>query len=740
MKFKFELAMVLSVLFSTQMTAQIIRPSAPPPRDPPPVKGEFPKIPESRDEETKHKLGDDRDDIIKVDTKLVQVDAVVLDKNGKLVSDLKVEDFEILQGGKPQKIDFFSFVKGNAEATKRSAPSANANVAPPSSSSAISVERLNRTIALVVDDSCMSFESINTVRGALLDFVNSQMQEGDLVGIFRTRSGNGTLQQFTTDKNVLIKGIKNITLSSGLGCQDIFAPNRADYTLKQGQGGAATFDDPRTKIQLERMNASRRETTALGTIKTIQYLIRGMQNIPGRKSMILISDGLYASSLNGNGVNEINRTVNLANQSAVVIYSMNARGLFDNTMISAADEVLPFTGDGGGGNDIESLVTGRRAVYENGLDNLRYVAYSTGGTFINNTNNLNKGFDRILAEQQGYYLIGYQPDESTLKLDANFRKLTLKIKRPDLSVRHRFGFYGVINPNKQLKKRSEDSDLYQALVSPVVTNGVHLKLTPFIGNIEKPSFLRYVVHLDANDLTFTDGPGGSKKLALDIVVVTLGANGKLADEFNRTHTILVKGINMHTVAQNGMIYTGEFPVKKSGVYQIRVAIRDVASKRIGTASQYVEVPDPKDDSLSLSQIIISGATEAFPPAIPIGRKMEEALTFVESSTIPAVRIFMAGTALGYGYMVRNAKPDGSAKRPNLTSMAKIYRDGKLVSQVADYPIDVSGANNNNTVQDAGVIPLKADMVAGLYSLQVVVKDLNNVGKTATQWIDFELVK
>lgn len=739
MKYKFILVVILSVSFSTPLVAQIIAPL--PKNEPPPVKREFPTMPNRQDTEdgqAKHKFEEDGDDVIRVDTKLVQVDAVVVDKNGKLVTDLKAEDFEVLQDGKPQKIDFFSFIKGNVVAAKGSAPNTNSI---PKTSANINIEQLKRTIAIVVDDTCMSIESVNTVRSALLDFVNVQMQDGDLVGIFRTRSGNGTLQQFTTDKNILIKGIKSITLTAGLGCDDIFAASRADYTLKQsGQGGGANFNDNITNQQLERLSSYRRDSTALGTIKTLQYLIRGMQNIPGRKSLILISDGLYTGSRNGNQLNEIQRTVNLANRSAVVIYSMNARGLFDATIISAADEVLPFTGDGGGGNDIEKLLSGRRALYENGVDGLRYVAQATGGTFINNTNNLNKGFDRILADQSGYYLLGYQPDESTRKLDSNFRKLDVKLKRPELTVRHRFGFFGSINPNKENKKKGADSELYQALTSPVASNSLHIKLTPFLSNSEKVAFLRYVVALDANDLTLADQPDGSKKLVLDIVAVTLGADGKLVDEFNRTHSVIVKGVNMQTVLRNGLVYTGEFAGKKPGVYQIRLAIRDIASKRIGTASQYFEIPDPKNGSLALTQIIVSGATEVFPPVMPVGRRMEEAVTFVESTTMPAVRVFESGKELGYGYSIRNAKAGAAGTLPSLTSVVNIYRDGSLVSQIPESTIKVGDSYLSGPIQDVGVIPLVTALIPGIYSMEIIVKDLNDKGKIAIQWTDFEIGK
>lgn len=725
-------------IFSAGTVLSQIRQSAPPPREPLPVKREFPTMPNSQNGNEDKKFKDDTDDVVKVDTTLVQIDAVVLDKNGKLVPDLKAEDFEVLQDGKPQKVDFFSYIRSGEERIKGQTPEIK-NF--PSTGTNFGVEKLERTIAFVVDDTCMGFGSVNSVQKALTDFVTKQMQDGDLVGIFRTRSGNGMLQQFSGDKNLLLKGIKSISSSQTFGCQDEFGPARADYTLKQGQGGAATFQDDFGAIAEARINSLRRESLSLGTVKTIEYLTRGMQIIPGRKSLILLSDGLYSGSQGSNQTTvAIKRLVNFANQASVVIYTMNSRGLFDSTFISAQDEVLPNTGDGGGGNDIAKLVTQRTDIYQSGLDGLRYLAYSTGGTFVNNSNDLNKGFSHILNDQKGYYLIGYQPDEATLKLDSNFRKLTVRVKRPELTVRHRFGFYGVINSKSSSKPKSADSELFRSLISPLVMNNLRLKFTPFIGVQGKGSSVRYLIHIDANDVTFAEQPNGTLKLGLDIVAVMFGPDGKVADEFNRTNNAIIKGGNMRQLLQNGLSYTGEFALKKPGIYQIRAAVRDVVTNKIGTVSQLIEVPDPGSQAFSLSPIIVSGESEPFPPVIPPSRKVEEALSIPQTTTEPSIRRFAAGKGLGFGYTIYNAALDAAGKKPNLTSQGNIYQDGKLLYRIDESPVDVSFFNGSGAVRDIGVVPLRADMQPGMYVLEIIVNDLNRNKKTLSQSIDFEVVR
>ncbi len=731
--------LTLAVLIGLVALPTLAQRPAPPPVPQRPVlpeKREFPTMPPLQGGENEKKFEDNADDVVKVDTTLVQVDAVVLDKTGNLVPHLKLEDFQILQDGKPQRIEFFSYVSSSSGSTGRQK---NIPKVPLSIGSNINVDTLKRTIAFVVDDTCMSFESINSVRAALMEFVDSKMLEGDLVGIFRTRSGNGMLQQFTSDKSVLVKGIKAITLSNVIGCQDAFYANRSDYLLKQnGQGGATGFQDEASRKSESRINDLRRESASLGTVKTLEYLVRGMQTIPGRKSMILLSDGIFSSNQNTNQASSMRRLVNFANQSAVVIYTINSKGLFDSSFISAADEVLPFSGDGGGGNDIEKLITKRGGIYQNGLDGLRYLAYSTSGTFVDNSNDLNKGIGRILDDQKGYYLIGYQPDESASNLDSNFRKVKVMVRQADLTVRHRFGFYGVISSKAQEKLKSKDSALYKALISPLAEHKLRLKFTAFVDEKAKNSGLRYVIHLDANDITIKELPNGTSRLSLDIVAALFGPDGKLADEFNHTNNALIKGGNMEQLRKNGITYTGEFNLKKAGVYQVRVAIRDGSTGNIGTVSQFIDIPDPDDKALTLSQVIISGESETFPPVIPPFKKMEEALTFSQSATEPSIRKFVAGSGLGYGYTIHNPGIDPKLNRPSLTSELKIYKDGSLLYGVNEAPVDIASSSNIQ-VKDSGVIPLKSDMRPGIYAFQVIVRDKSRNSREVMQWIDFEVV-
>src|SRR5688572_13540517 len=153
----------------------------------------------------------DENEVVRITTNLIQVDAVVTDKSGKVVSNLGPEDFEILVNGKPQKITNFSFVTSEPRPVEPAVARGNTNRnAPPLPPVRLRPEHVRRTVALVVDDLGLSWESINHVRAALKKFVDEHMQPGDLVSIIRVGKGVGALQQFTTDKRELYAAIERV--------------------------------------------------------------------------------------------------------------------------------------------------------------------------------------------------------------------------------------------------------------------------------------------------------------------------------------------------------------------------------------------------------------------------------------------------------------------------------------------------------------------------------------------------
>jgi VWFA-related protein len=181
------------------------------------------------------------EDVVRITANLVQIDAVVTDNKGQQVADLTDRDFEILEDGRPQKITNLSYVSIKSPVTDSSTTVTpkDRSLLPPV---ILRPEAVHRTIALVVDDLGLSFESTVYVRNALKKFVDEQMQSGDLVAIIRTRAGTGALQQFTADKRQLYAAIDHIRWNpSGTGLVGAFAPIDLDPLTKLNNAGWRRF-------------------------------------------------------------------------------------------------------------------------------------------------------------------------------------------------------------------------------------------------------------------------------------------------------------------------------------------------------------------------------------------------------------------------------------------------------------------------------------------------------------------
>ena len=143
------------------------------------------------------------DKIVRLGVTLVQVDAIVTDRDGRPVTDLSRDDFELMQDDRPQVITNFSFVASSPPpATTREVSTSGPPVRLPP-------ERVRRTIAIVVDD-LASNESARAARDAVRSFVDNRLEPGDQIAIVQSRTGAGALQQFSANRDELYAAIERI--------------------------------------------------------------------------------------------------------------------------------------------------------------------------------------------------------------------------------------------------------------------------------------------------------------------------------------------------------------------------------------------------------------------------------------------------------------------------------------------------------------------------------------------------
>ena len=254
--------------------------------------------------------------VIRINVNLVQVDAVVTDSDGRPVNNLKAEDFEVLQDGKTQKITNFEFIRVRdplraIDPTTLSPPRGGV---PPPPDSALHRDQIRRTIALVVDDLGISGENMVRIRESLKKWVDYEMQPGDLVAVIRTNAGVGTLQQFTNDKRMLYSAIEMVKYQPGRVGVFSVSPLTPESPIN-----TSLYEDELEHAYLR------------VSMNSIQYLIRGLRDLPGRKSLVLFSESMRLTFLDGPGIVGTSGTTNMtredslrrladeANRSSVVI-------------------------------------------------------------------------------------------------------------------------------------------------------------------------------------------------------------------------------------------------------------------------------------------------------------------------------------------------------------------------------------------------------------------------------------
>lgn len=656
------------------------------------------------------------DDIVKISTTLIQVDVTVTDKIGKIIPNLKPEEFEIFENNEKQEITNFSFVPQGSETSTTVTKN---NIKNPLPNLPIKPEQVRRAIALVVDDLTLDFNNVSFVRKSLRRFVDEQMREGDLVAIARTGGSIGILEQFTSDRRQLYTAIENIKWNPlGLGGPKFILPS----------GEITGVDEIGLRDPNKEADDFRQSVIAVRTIGGINYIISGMKNLPGRKSAIIFSEGfkLLKKDITGPERNfrieaALEKLFDAAARSSVVVYTIDARGLETEA-----------------GEDF----------YER-QDGLVYLAEQTGGVAIKDNNDFNLGIEKILNNQKGYYLIGYTPDGDTFDpAKRRFNKFTVKVKREGATVHYRNGFFGVSNEENESRiNKSPSERLKAALTSPFAANGIALNLNALFGNDAKQgSFVRSLLHINAKDLKFTDETGGNKKADFDVLAITFNDDGVPVDKIVKNYVLALPLKEYERFLTEGFVYYFTFPVKKPGAYQFRVAIRDKQSEKIGSASQFIEIPNLKKTRLTLSGVVLENLTrEQWQRELPVSQNKNN-LEKIENRSggnllaDNSLKHFKRDTILRYGFEVYNAKL-GASQKPQLTTQINVLRDGKFVLEGKPSPIDLKEQKDRQKITSYGALVLGSEMIPGAYILQIIVTDNLARGKDkfAVQFVQFEIV-
>jgi VWFA-related protein len=699
-------------------------------------------VPQSPSAAQKPNSTPDQDqDLVRINTNLVQVDVVVT-KDGKRVTSLKPEDFEIFQDGRAQQITQFSYISNAPVVANRPTTASAATPAdkkgPIVAPALVAPGKARRTIALVVDDLGTSFESMARIRKQLSRFLDEQLQPNDLVAIIRTGGEVGALQQFTTDKRLLQAAIENLKWNhcSRVGARVLEASRPFDFKN----------ENPCVVNSLS------------NTLTALSFILRGMRDLPGRKSMVILADNLpteqrelfdpnsiiKSTSRQGQKLpirniisnslielDELQGVAESAIRSSVVIYGVDVGGL-QTTGINAADEIYqPPINKVKAGQEPTILIMRERfkALREN-REGAELLARETGGFVVHNANEFE--LQRVMDDQGGYYLIGYRPGDETF--NRKFHHIKARVKRKGFEVRTRDGFFGLTEEQARAAELTPSDQMNRALMSPFEANDIPVGLTTFFVNeATTGSQLRSIIFLDPRDLSFKEQPDGTHEAELDLSSIVFGNDGAVVNRKDQSATLRLRGEPYDRALREGVVYGFDSPIQQAGAVQVRVAVRDKASARLGVAGHFVEVPNLVDGRLSLSGIVVKNEPRA------------ENSTSRPASDVTwrlSPRSFRQGSTLIFAYAVYNAQLNKSSSLPDLRTQTRIFRDGKLIFTGEPAALDVRGQLDLKRVNGAARFHLGPELPPGQYVLQIMVEDslAKEKQRTATQWIDFEVVK
>ncbi len=669
-------------------------------------------------------------DVVRISTSLIQLDMIVTDKNGKPIPDIRPDEIELFENGRKKKVTNFSFVPGTRYQEKPDDASKGKLVKQPVlPGSPVRLESVKRTVAIVVDDLLMSWSSSVWAKDALKKFVRDELQEGDLVAIIRTAGASGVVQQFTTDRQRLLASIDRPFNFGGLSF----------FNQERLIGGMVNPREGEIEKLRERMFGD-------GTIGVLNFVIRGMKDLPGRKSLVLITDKIILTDRDGAGgrsfsmnVYPVRRLIDNANRASVSIYPIHAPGLLV-PMMNADDDILDIR-LAGGETKTDGLFRVRQDATIDAQDGLKFLAQHTGGFAVINSNSITKGLRRIM-DDQSYYLVAYDPDEDTFDnrrgpfdpRELRYNTHEIKVSRPGARVRFRSGFLRVSNEENKQPLGSVTEQIVTAITSPFTSNQIDVRMNAVFMADErrKPSVVSFI-NIDPAALTFTDLGDGRRKASFDMVAFTFDAEGRVLDERSKNFTVTVTDTQYDVLIKRGLIATFGLPLKKSGGHQLRLAVRDVSSARIGTANQFIDIPPVDSGKFGMSGAILSsGSSTALAAKEGVSLDTEDPMRYT------SVRQFRTGMPLEFSLFAYNPKLD-SQKKPRLLQSYRLYKDNQLIFTSTEREALLDDQPSMQSIAISGGLMLGADLLPGDYVIEVMVKDQNDKGRVATQFIQFEIV-
>jgi VWFA-related protein len=662
-----------------------------------------------------------QDELVRIKTSLAQTAVTVLDRAGRRVDNLRKEDFALLVDGRPVTIEFFENIAAGSK-TDRTIRGGSATVGLPQ----VDRGRQPRTIVFFIDDNHLSLSGVNRTRSSLFEFIEQRMTPYDLVAISSPSGRLGFLQQFTNNKDVLRAAVERLRASTTVAIDYAGTPgtplteyNALSIERRDDPGLFAVYVENCMKsaplggdakgrrnmqehCRTEVRNRARQVLLQAGNItdstySSLESLLRTAARMRGSKLAFFVSDGFLTDPGVGGRVSggRLARITKAAREAAVVVYSIDSKGLFSGAL--DATGAVPSDPNG-------RLASAEPRAVAASQDAMNALAVDTGGRALRNRGDFGRFMSEALDETSRYYLIAWTPDdEATVEKSS---KIEIRIVgRPKLSVQAARKYTSnrpssvsdPVVPNKS-KGSGRDAELKQALAETVASSllPMYLSLT-YLDTPDNGAVLTSSVEVVDTALSY--GPERKETGEVTLAGIILDANGKTAASFS-THLSVDPRESSQT---SKVIYNYPVPLKP-GIYQVRVAARDDRAATVGRADQWIQIPDLASRDLQLSSAFLGI------------QKVESRKQPTDRMQWSVDRRFALGSRLDFLLFIYN-----STASADLSLRATIVKDGREIESVVFAKINADKGAGTQRIPFSGSLSLR-NLTTGAYILKLTVED------------------
>jgi VWFA-related protein len=534
----------------------------------------------------------------KVRVNLVLVRVVVRDANGKVVPNLKKEDFQLVDNRKLQTISSFSVetlaARKDTLRASVAAEGASSNVEPAAEKAAALPQRF---VSMVFDDVHMSMQDALFVRNSAGKFFGA-LAASDRVAI---NSTSGQLkQEFTVDRGLLEKALLGILPrptggNSAQQCPDVsyyeadLIANKSDPQALQiatddavqcAFGGDQTMRSAAQAMaqSMAYAEVSRGDADTEYAYRHLEDYIRRLTAMPGQRVLILVSPGFIQSTLHS----EASDLVDRATRANVVINTIDARGLYTPDLM----------GDIANPSQINYRTEGYKASFRTAAqfaqeDVLAQLADGTGGTFFHNRNDLDEGMREAGAAPALSYLLGFSPQN--LKLDGSYHTLKVTLtNKQKFGLQARHGYYAprsVADPAEAAKE-----EIREALFSQEEIRDLPLDMqTQYFKKDQAEARLAVLMHLDVKGIRFRKALGRNND-ELTIVTGIFDENGNMVTSGSKVIEMKLLDTTFARLSRSGFTVKSSFDLKP-GTYLVRLVVRDSEGAQMAARNGAVVIPN-----------------------------------------------------------------------------------------------------------------------------------------------------